>query len=552
MPRGRKKAEVPSSPKSTRSSRAKKKVEIPVNDEAPNLSNDRPEKMSSKKQTSTRGRQKISVESKKNEVLKKTKTSGGAGRKSNSAKVETPSLESDQSLVRKSSRSKKETEKFSQWKVKGNKSTEKEAGNDENSNQSKVKKKVKESKVDNVEITDEEGTKDSNQSKPLRVRKSRKVDDELKEGKEEESNQSKDVGKTRKPRKVVSVQIEDKVPDKTSVKGRKISATKVSPIKKNQKKRKLSAEIIEAELTDSSKKAKVSPVKKKNSPKKRLRTIASSLSKDGKVLQKNPPRKTLGNMDILGLLDEDPDEVNEDEPELEPEPEKAKDSANISSNFSLIKAKVPVWRKERQEAAQTVQTAGNDVFDPMNYMEEFGPEDNSVCPPKKKSRKRKKDTKAILVFGKNHQSNGVKKVVKEAHNLKTPGAAKKPKRVANLKPMPPLGRMFTSDVQKSPIPQISISTFTSDVSTGAQNYFHSDIQFDNEDPNPPLPPPEVSGDLQVPGKNFTPKVPKNISRLKSGSCSTPNVAASHKKPAPTTVKEQMKNAFGFDDTEDER
>ena len=263
MPRGRKKAEVPSSPKSTRSSRAKKKVEIPVNDEAPNLSNDRPEKMSSKKQTSTRGRQKISVESKENEVLKKTKTSGGAGRKSNSAKVETPSLESDQSLVRKSSRSKKETEKFSQWKVKGNKSTEKEAGNDENSNQSKVKKKVKESKVDNVEITDEEGTKDSNQSKPLRVRKSRKVDDELKEGKEEESNQSKDVGKTRKPRKVVSVQIEEKVPDETSVKGRKVLDTKVSPIKKIQKKRKLSAKIIEAALTDSSKKAKVSPVKKK-------------------------------------------------------------------------------------------------------------------------------------------------------------------------------------------------------------------------------------------------------------------------------------------------
>ena len=229
MPRGRKKADVPSSPKS---SRAKKKVEIPVNYEAPNLSNDHPEKMSSKRQTSTRGRQEISVESKKKEVVTKTKTSGGAERKSNPAKIETPSLESDQSLVRKSSRSKKETEKFSQWKVKGNKSTEKEAGNDENSSQSKV-------------------------------RKSRKVDDELKEGKEEESNQSKDVGKTRKPRKVGSVQIEEKVPDETSVKGRKVLDTKVSPIKKNQKKRKLSAEIIEAALTDSSKKAKVSPVKNK-------------------------------------------------------------------------------------------------------------------------------------------------------------------------------------------------------------------------------------------------------------------------------------------------
>ena len=69
-----------------------------------------------------------------------------------------------------------------------------------------------------------------------------------------------------------------------------------------------------------------------------------------------------------------------------------------------------VWRQERQELAKTV--AGNDVFDPMNYGEdEFGPEDH--CPPKKKQqRKRKKDTKAILVFGKN-KSKVVKKVVKE-------------------------------------------------------------------------------------------------------------------------------------------
>ena len=560
MPRGRKKAEAPSSsPKSTRSSRARKKVEIPVSEEVPAPSNDRPEKMSSKRQTTTTttGRKKISVEIEKNEVGTKTKTSVAAGRKSKSAKVETSNPEPDQSLVRKSSRSKKETEKFSQYKVQGNKSREKEVGNDENSNQSKVKKKANQSKVDTVEMPDDKGTtKDSNQGKPTKPRKatksnqSSKDDDEAKDEKEEESIQIKNVKKTRKAGGKV-VQIEETVPDKTSGKGRKISDTQVSPIKKNQKKRKLSAEVIEAELTDSSKKAKVSSVKKKNSPKKRLRTIASGLSKDGKVLQKNPPRKTLGNKDILGLLDEDPGEVNEDEPELEPEPEKAPGSVEISPSVSLNKLKVPVWRQERQEAAQSVQTAGNDVFDPMNYLEEFGPEDVSVCPPKKKPRKRKKDTKAILVFGKNHQSNGVKKVVKEAHNLKTPGAARKTKKVANLKPLPPLG-MFTSDVQKSPIPQVTLSTFTSDVSTGAQNYFHSDIQFDNDDPNPPLPQPEVSEHLQVSGKNFTPKVPKNISRLKSGSCSTPNVSASNKKPAPTTVKEQMKNAFGFDDTEDER
>ena len=46
-----------------------------------------------------------------------------------------------------------------------------------------------------------------------------------------------------------------------------------------------------------------------------------------------------------------------------------------------------MWRQERQELAKIVPTAGNDVFDPMNYGEdEFGPEDQSVCPPKKKQR----------------------------------------------------------------------------------------------------------------------------------------------------------------------
>ena len=513
MPRGRKKVEVEaesSPPKTTRSSRAKKKVEV---EEVPNPS-------------------------KVKEVKKGTRSSKVVDVETKDGKEELPNLSND---VKKTRKTRKVAPAPTSAEIEET-VPEKTRAKGRKTSVSKVSPAMK------VPASEADEVKDSPR-KPRKVKKvnqSSKFDDV--EKKEEEPKQSKEATKTRKARKVVSVQIEEAVPEKTRGKGRKISDTKDSPvIKKNQKKRKLSDEIIEAELTDSKKKAKVSPVKKKNSPKKRFRSIASGLSRDGKVLQKDAPRKTLGNLDILGLLDEDPGEANEDE--LEPEPEKERNPVNISSSFSLTKGKVPVWRQERQELAKTVPTAGNDVFDPMNYGEdEFGPEDNSVCPPKKKQRKKKKDTKAILVFGKNQQSNGVKKVVKEAHNLKTPGAAKKTKRAANRKPLPPLG-MFSSEMEKSAVPEVTISTFTSDVSTGAQNYFHSDLQFDNVDL--PLPPPETDN-LQVPGKNFTPKVPKNLSRLKSGSCSTPNVTASSKKKAPTTVKEQLKNAFGFDDTEDER
>ena len=81
--------------------------------------------------------------------------------------------------------------------------------------------------------------------------------------------------------------------------------------------------------------------------------------------EKKPPQKRLDNKE---LLQEDPGEVNEDEPELEPESKKAKGSPR----FSLNKPKVP----ERQEAAQSVQTAGNDLNEELeDWVSSSGSED---------------------------------------------------------------------------------------------------------------------------------------------------------------------------------
>merc|ERR1712096_402410 len=148
-------------------------------------------------------------------------------------------------------------------------------------------------------------------------------------------------------------------------------------------------------------------------------------------------------LDILGLLDDGVEEVAveeaEETPEIIPveiEPIEVSNSPNNSVN--KLKEKVPVWRKQ----ADVSKIGGpvksfDDVFNPENYgEEEFGPEDAN--PKKKRVRKKKKDTKAILIFGKNKtgstlgkkEANEVKKAVKESHNLKTPGGVKKTRKAA--------------------------------------------------------------------------------------------------------------------------
>ena len=505
---------------------------------------------------------KISVETKKGKASSEKKTPVTVERAEektpknrSSARKEVVETNSDsagpsslnQSLTRKSVRSKKETSKFSEWKEKekGTKTKKSDAAvdkskseedskkqkkaNQSNLNKSKSEENIKKHKKASQSIAEDEevNTKDGEgpsknhdkaQTKSL-VRKSR--------GRSQTENvPAKETG-AKKPVALAKVK---EVSDR--------SATK-SPVRKISQKRKLSQIVIEAELDDSSKKAKISPTKKK-SPVKRYRSIASSLSK---VQQKNAPRKTLGNRDILGLLDEDPEDEEVNQNDHEPEPEK---NPNMSSSFSKSKPKVPVWRQQHQEPPKAEQTLVGDVFDPMNYgEEEFGPEDESVHPVKKKVKRKKKDTKAILVFGKN-QSNGIKNVVKEAHNLKTPGAGKKTKKMTSTKSKAAGLDMFPSEVPGNPA---VISTFNSDLSTGAQNYFDSELNIDNGEQNNP---PTDSVVENLPQKRFTPKVPKFNSRLNTGSCSTPlHPHVARQKPVAATVKEQMKNAFGFDDTEDE-
>ena len=539
MPRGKKNsvakdASMAPSPKSTRSSRRGKNVEIPSVSKS-NVSSGQKDIESKMKSGASKEKS-----TPKNSVSKKNKVTTTAistsddvitpksrasvknkiqEKKSKSASVETPASICDQTSVRKSARAKKETNKFSEWKEKGSKSQKKDAelgkSNDMEDSNTNGNKKTDKRKTD-VETNDDDG-KDSSLKRgkkkaPVEVLRSRSrknspdVADQTEKTKKEEPTGARGRGR------------------KGDVKNAN------SSVKKNSQKRKLSQENIETELLDTSKKPKMSPVKKKSVLSPRKRSISKSLTKAGK---ENAPRKSLGNRDILGLLDEDPGDSIAEEPE--PEPEK---SPNTSANVSS-RQKVPVWRQ--QEPNKTVQTAGNDVFDLANYgEEEFGPEDVSVLPVKKKARRKKKDTKAILVFG-NNQSNGIKKVVKEAHNLKTPGAGKKTRKVTSRKA--PEFEIFPSEVPNSPNPQVTVTTFSSDVSTGDQNLIRTGLDIENPEPN--------NSNLKVPQKIFTPIVSKTSARLKSGSCSTPNVTASRQKPVATTVKEQMKNAFGFDDTEDE-
>ena len=321
------------------------------------------------------------------------------------------------------------------------------------------------------------------------------------------------------------------------------------------KKRRLSNLKIEEEFESPVKKVKLNsparPTAKnaKKSPKKRYTSIASSISKTGIVGNKNVPRKTLCNMDIIGLLDDEMDEDleseetpadkagskedDEDDPEIS-----FKDQSSVSSKG----AKVPVWRKQNTNDESNV--AGEDVFDPRNYgEEEFGPDKDNVV--KKKARKKKKDTKAILTWGKK-KTEDLRTAVKLTHNLETPGRKKsKPKRTNRKAAVAKLAPLVLEDPPEV-VPSISVNSDNTDVSHGAQNFFDSMSQPPEESHRP------ISY-LQVPSSKVyrTPLIPKTISRFKDNS-STPNASQKSTVTATMSVKELVKNAFGFDSEEELR
>jgi len=375
-----------------------------------------------------------------------------------------------------------------------------------------------------------------------------------------------------------------------SLKNKRLSSEKESlAAVNNSKKRKSSLTTDELNPTPTKK-----PTVKGTDRKVGFQSIAESYAKNGKIVQKNAPRKTLCNMDILGLLDDDIEEEEEvPKPhveenvynEINDRVHQETETSNKSTNsFSQVKDRVPVWKQVNTSSSNiklgVTTKSSDDVFNPENYgEEEFGPED--LNPKKKRVRKKKKDTKAILVFGgkaksgKNAKSvvNEVKKAVKESHNLNTPEIERKKTKKAvvkgNKKLIQPIPNIFdnppSSSLSHQPkAPIIKVTNYSTDISHGAQNYFDSEIhQYEPCDDNDDFYEcPDTGGEvnrsgvfgatLPVPSsKNYkTPAIPKKISRLQSDNSSTPN-QKDVSKPFPVTIKEQIKCAFGFDDSEDD-
>ena len=179
------------------------------------------------------------------------------------------------------------------------------------------------------------------------------------------------------------------------------------------------------------------------------------------------------------------------------------------------------------------------MFDPNLYgEEEFGPEDNNHV--KKKGKRKKKETKAILTFGNKRAPEHIRNAVKQSHNLATPGA-KRVKRVVK-----PRLADAAPGVQTSPEISAAVINEVTDVSTGAQNYFESELHHGERS--------GLLGDslVQAASKQYmTPTIPKKVSRLQKDNSSTPNLKTSSAASS-QTVKDQIKNNFGFDSEEDLR
>ena len=158
-----------------------------------------------------------------------------------------------------------------------------------------------------------------------------------------------------------------------------------------------------------------------------FKSLASSVSqpKMSTYKRKIEPRKTICNIDILNLLsDQEDEEEDNDIKKIEPTSAPVRNSPSKINKQKVEETmgdqkKVPIWRKMN---ASKLDTTPRDVYNADKYgEEEFGPE--AVDQKKKKTRRKKKDTKAILQFG-DKESKVVRDVVKDAYNVKTPGVKK--------------------------------------------------------------------------------------------------------------------------------
>ena len=425
-------------------------------------------------------------------------------------------------------------------------------------------------------IEDAESTEVSKSATLKTTKRSRGSGKNEKESKTEMSLSSVDVEAGKAKRKGIK---RGKSPKNDSNVEKDLAEVVERTVKKNSpRKRKLSNLKIVEELANSPvKKVRLeegkrncglSPQKSKvkNSPKKRVKSIASSIAKNGVISQKNAPRKTLCNMDIMGLLDDDDEDekeadnkdvlndisINGNKGDVDEEDQEVSFKINVSNKTS----KVPVWRK--QDISKCVpgnESNVGDVFDVDCYgEEEWGPEKGNKG-AKKKVRRKKKETKAILTFGQKKNPD-VRAAVKLTHNLNTPeGLKKKKPKKRNLKVKSQeeiakddekIAAIFNSPVKIV----VSQPQYESDASHGAHNYFDSLVHPPGDESNRS----GMFGDsLQIPSKGYkTPVVPKRLKRLQDNNSSTPNNMKTSSTTSTQSVKEQLKNAFGFDSEEDLR
>merc|ERR1711962_599686 len=230
----------------------------------------------------------------------------------------------------------------------------------------------------------------------------------------------------------------------------------------------------------------------------------------------------------------------------------AVNTSSMANKSSESMIHVPIWKKpgNHSKVAVDPKECKADVFDMACYgEEEFGPEKDEGV--KKRTRRRKKNTKAILVFGNQSARQEIEKAIKQTHNLNTPSDKRK---VKNLPKILVTGPPVAAPASR---PAHSVLGYSSDFSTGAHNYFdsvHGQQHFElsagsdhsvaeNTDAEQPTGQPTAT--------YKTPSIPKKISKfLQNNQSSTPKLETV-KPSKPKTTKEQIKNAFGFDDTDEE-
>jgi len=408
-----------------------------------------------------------------------------------------------------------------------------------------VEKKEKPSNIGKNEGSDES-------IEIIGARRKRKVEDR-------EICVEKNTSRTRSCRAKIDI-----VPSAVPEKKRKISL-------KKSKENKPADQITSRNRRVNAKRVKTEAVAPRNLPKKKKMNEEKGI----KIIPPVTTKKVLTSEAILNLLSDSEEEYCRSagkksaiSPKKSRQNNKSRSSFFESGHQPLVNAsqfetskntsQVPIWKKMEQ-LKKVDEFTGGDVYDPQAYVSDIEPKDK-----KKKARKRKKDTRAIIVFG----DKNARQAIKEAHNLKTPKVTKKN------------GGKIGGAAIPCAMVMPAVGDVSSDVSSGAHNYFDSfqgsvatipSIQIEEVEPvavqlvavqpeSQPqvIQPQHINPSSLKTGCNSlnvvqtTPVIPKNFSKrlkLQKENVSTPKLVEIPKKTE--TTKEMIKNAFGFDSEDDE-